>query len=179
MAQVSIKVKGADEIERKFNKLARKVKNRVPLYKRIGVNLLNEISHTFRTETHEGKRWKPLKMSTMLARRRGPRAGKAITIARRKERTVAQPKILQDTGTLRRSFVMDVSRRYVKVHVDPKKRTFKEGKFVGSPMEYAPFHEFGEGVPKRPMLPSKKRALEIAVKIADDYIKEGIKRVRL
>jgi phage gpG-like protein len=74
---------------------------------------------------------------------------------------------------------MDVSKRYVKVHVDPKKRTFKGGKFVGSPMEYAPAHEFGKGVPKRPMLPSKKKALGIAIDTVDKYIKEGIRQARL
>ena len=109
--------------------------------------MLNEINRTFKEETHEGDPWTPLSAST-LARRRGG-------IAR----------ILQDTGTLRRSFVSKATPNLVR---------------IGTPIIYAPPHQEGEkNLPERPMIPSKKRGLEIAVKVADNYIHEGIVKVRL
>lgn len=165
MTQASVKMKGVKKLRRKFNRLVRKVKNKRPLYKRIGIKLLNEISRTFETETHEGKRWKALSLATVMKRRKGKGEGR--------------PRILQDTGTLRRSFVREVKRDYVRIHIDPAKKTIKEGKIVGTPIEYAPKHEFGEGVPKRPMLPSEKRALEIAIDVADKYVGENIKKTKL
>lgn len=120
------------------------------MYKRIGVVILNEIDKNFRTESNDGKRWQPLSEITRSARREGPRAG--------------SPKVLQDTGTLRRSFVFEANNKRVK---------------VGTPIDYAPKHEFGEGVPKRKMLPTNERALTLSIEIADKYIDQQLKKERL
>lgn len=168
MTQFDVKIKGTKKLQRRFNRLARKIRNKTPLYKRIGIQLLNEISHTFETETHEGRPWKPLKLSTIMARRKGKGKG--------------TPKILQDTGTLRRSFVREVKKDYVKIHIDPGKKTIKDGVVVGTPIEYAPYHEFGGAKgrpPRRPMLPSMNRALQMSVQISDKYIDEQLRRVGL
>ena len=138
---------GTKRLQSKFKKLARKIGNKNALFQRIGVNVLNEIIKTFKEETHEGKPWKPLSPST-IARRGG-----GLT------------RILQDTGTLRRSFGSKATSRLVR---------------IGTPILYAPTHQEGERkIPQRQMLPSKKRGLEIAVKVTDNYIKEGIRKARL
>jgi len=142
---------GADALQAKFRKLAKKLKNKKGMYKRIGVKLMNEISYTFKKESHEGDPWKPLSQRTIDKRRRGDKKSKA------------RPRILHDTGTLR---------RFVR-HATPSRLT------VGSPIEYAPKHEFGEGVPERPMLPSKEMALKISVEVTDKYISQQLKKAGL
>jgi len=139
---------GTKALQAKFKRLAKKTSNKGALFKRIGVVVLNEIDNTFRDETHEGEPWEPLKLAT-IARRRGG------GIAR----------ILQDTGTLKRSFGIDATLNLVR---------------IGTPIIYAPPHQEGEGnLPERPMIPSKKRGLEIAVKVGNSYIKESIQKARL
>lgn len=141
-------IKGERELQFKFRRLANQIKsNKTPMYKRIGIKILNAIDENFRTESHDGKRWQSLSDRTVFSRRRGPRTG--------------VPKILQDTGTLRRSFAMEADNSKVR---------------VGTNIEYAPQHEYGIGVPQRKMIPSDKKALEISVKIADGYIDEQLKK---
>jgi phage virion morphogenesis protein len=141
-------IKGDKALQIKFRRLASQIKsNKTPMYKRIGIKLLNEIDKNFKTESHDGKRWQSLSDRTIFARRRGPRAG--------------SPQILQDTGTLRRSFDFEATNNQVK---------------VGTNIEYAPKHEHGIGVPQRKMLPSDRKALEISVKIADQYIEDQLKK---
>ena len=142
---------GVARLQSKFKRLAKNLRNKQPLFKRIGVKLLNEIDTTFKTEDFEGKRWTPLAPATTLRRRRGPGIGSA--------------RILQDTGTLRQSFVMDVGRTKLT---------------VGTPVDYSETHEEGLGnVPQRRMLPSEKRTLEIAVDTTEKLVKEQIRNVRL
>ena len=139
---------GTKVLQAKFKRLARKTSNRRTLFNRIGVKVLNEIDATFKEETHEGEPWTPLKASTIASRR-----GSGLA------------RILQDTGTLKRSFVMGATSNLVR---------------IGTPIIYAPPHQEGEGnIPKRPMIPSEKRGLEIAIKTANGYIKESIKKVKL
>jgi len=141
-----IRIDGVDKLQRRFQRLSRKIKNRRILFKRIGVRLLNTVSDNFDKEAHEGKPWRVLSSATIAGRRKGRGAGST--------------KILQDTGLLRSSFVMDANNSRVK---------------VGTPVKYAPTHEFGKGkMPKRKMLPSKERALSIAIEVAENYVKEGI-----
>ena len=145
---MKITTTGTQEVQRKFRKLIKKVKDKKTLFNRIGLQLLNEIATTFKTETHEGKRWAPVGEKT-LGRRRGHGGGK----------------ILQDTGTLRRSFEHKATNSNVK---------------IGTQVVYAPTHEFGRGnIPARPMLPTKKRGLDIAVETADKYIKDSIRKTGL
>lgn len=139
---------GTKALQSKFKRLANRTSNKLALFNRIGVKVLNEIDKTFKEETHEGEPWAPLQSST-IARRRG--GGLA--------------RILQDTGTLKRSWVMDATPNLVR---------------IGTPIIYAPPHQEGEGsLPERPMIPSEKRGLEIAVKTAGGYIKESIQKARL
>jgi phage virion morphogenesis protein len=141
-------IKGEKALQFKFRRLANQIKkNKTPMYKRIGIKVLNAIDENFRTESHDGKRWQSLSDLTVFARRRGPGAGSS--------------KILQDTGTLRRSFDFDANNSQVR---------------VGTNIEYAQQHEFGLGVPERKMIPSDKKVLEISVKVADDYIDEQLKK---
>ena len=120
---------GTKVLQARFKKLAKRTSNRSTLFKRIGVKVLNEIDKTFKEETHEGEPWTPLQLST-IARRRGGLA-----------------RILQDTGTLRRSYGFEATPNLVR---------------IGTPIIYAPPHQDGEGnLPERPMIPTKKRGLEI------------------
>ncbi len=150
MAQVQVRVKGLNTLQRKLNRMAKGVSNRRPMFTRIGLSVMNDISNNFQGESHEGKPWKPLSAITIERRRQGPGSG---TI-----------KILQDTGKLRREFVSKVSNNDVK---------------VGTPTSYASKHEFGESVPRRQMLPSRERGLKIAtkeviVKVQKEKIKAGL-----
>lgn len=152
---INFSVNGEKNARNKFKKLIDKLKNKTAMYKRIGVELLNEISDTFDKETHEGKQWKPLSKYTIERRRQG--------------RSVGRPIILQDTGTLRRSFVPNKA-----IRADNNKVV------VGTNIEYAPQHEFGEGrIPQRKILPSYRRGLKIAIKVTDKYINEKIKEAEL
>ena len=150
MADTKVEIKGLKETQRRFNALARKLKNKIPLYKRIGIMVLNEIDKTFRSEEHEGSKWERLSPATIAARRKGRGPGGA--------------RILQDTGTLRSSFTSEPSISKVK---------------VGTEIEYASPHEFGLGVPKRQMIPSIKRGFEIAIEVSDKYIKDKLKQAQL
>lgn len=148
---MAIRIKGGKELQRKFKKLAKKLKNRRKLFNRIGVVLLNDVTKSFKDEAHEGKSWKTLSPNTILRRRKGKGAGTA--------------RILQDTGKLKGSFAMKVGRDEVR---------------VGSNVDYAPFHEEGKGkIPQRKMLPSDERALELAVDTTENLIEEEIKKARL
>lgn len=144
-------IKGDKALQFKFRRLVNQIKtNKTPMYKRIGIKILNEIDKNFKTESHDGKRWQSLSDRTIFARRRGPRAG--------------SPQILQDTGTLRRSFNLEANNNLVR---------------IGTNIEYAQQHEHGIGVPQRRMIPSDKKTLEISIKIADDYTEEQLKKERL
>lgn len=150
MAQIEIRAKGLSTLQRKLNRMARGMANRRPMFTRIGIQIMNEISNTFESESHEGTPWRQLSPVTIEMRRRGGRVG--------------PPKILQDTGKLRREFVPRVT------NVDVK---------IGTPTSYAPKHEFGEGVPRRQMLPSRERGLKIAtkevvVKVQKEKIRAGL-----
>ena len=148
---INFKSAGINLLVNKFKKIENQFENKIPLYKRIGVNLLNEISNTFKEESHEGRAWKPLSIATISIRRKGGGRGR--------------PKILQDTGTLKRSFVMDANNTRIK---------------IGTPIKYASKHEFGfRQIPQRKMLPSRKKALSLSVSIADKYFEEKLKEALL
>ena len=138
-------------LQRKFSGLARRIKNRQPMFKRIGVKLLQAVDQNFQDEGHEGTPWKLLSAATLRGRRQGTGTGGA--------------KILQDTGTLKRSYVMDATNSLVR---------------VGTPIIYSIVHEEGVGnVPQRKMLPSKNLALGISVDVAGNYIKESMNKEKL
>jgi phage gpG-like protein len=125
------------------------------MMKRIGIGLIKEIDVTFKSEgkTRAGKPWKALSAATLAMRRRGKGKG--------------NPRILQDTGRYKGSFSPQ--------HRDSRWKVSNNLVRVGSNVEYGPRHEFGEGVPERKVLPTRKRTLSIAVRIADGYIDEKIR----
>ena len=157
MAEVKVTLIGFTELQRKFNKFAKRLKNKEPMFKAIGIKLLNEINRTFETETFEGEPWQRLSEATKKSRRRG--------------RGPEEDKILQDTGNLKNSYSPQ----------NPESRYFVSRSFVrvGTNVEYAASHEFGIGNPEREMIPTKKRALQIAVPVADFFIKRSLQRTRL
>ena len=135
---------GDTALQLKFRKLALGITNRAPLMRRIGIKLLNEITENFQSEKNEDVKWTPLAETTIAQRRL---MGKGA-------------KILQDTGRLKGSFEMEYNRDRVK---------------VGTTVVYAHFHEFGtDNIPKRPFMPAKKRALEIAIDVTERYIAENV-----
>ena len=157
MAEVKVTVIGLNKLQRKFNKFARQLKNKKPMFKAIGIKLINEINETFESESFEGTPWQRLKLSTIEARRKG--------------RGPELDKILQDSGTLRKSYAPQNSEGRYLVNNDFVR--------VGTNVEYAASHEFGIGNPKRQMTPSKKRALEIAVPIANLFVNRSLRKSRL
>ena len=142
---------GVKNLQRKFTKLAFDIKNRRPLFSRIGVLLLNAVAENFQQQGHEGTPWQALSPRTVAGRRKGPGTGSA--------------RILEDTGELRRSFTMEATNESLR---------------VGTAKIYAPPHEYGyKQIPQRKMLPSKKYGLQVAVDMADKYLKEQIQKVKL
>ena len=121
------------------------------LMNRIGIAGQAEINLSFRREGNDEGRWLPLKPATIAARRTGPNIGGGV-------------KILQDTGRLLQS-----------VTFNPRQDSVD----VGAGTEYGFRHQEGQGVPRRPFLPSLKRATEIAVKVIENWLKELARRVRV
>ena len=145
---MTVIVIGGRALQRRFRTLARGLNNRLVLFKRIGIKLLNEIDRTFKEETHEGKAWSPLSEATKSRRGRGGESSK----------------ILQDTGTLRRAYVMKAGKNQVA---------------VGTPIIYSKPHEDGTThTPQRKMLPSKKRGLEIALSAGRKFVKTRVNRAK-
>ena len=141
---------GTKRLQQKFTTLAGNVKNLRGLMKRIGIDLLNEVSLNFDNEGNEGNQWTPLK---------------AATIARRRNKIKETIGILHDSGDLRRSFVPDSDDTTVR---------------VGSPVTYSIFHEEGsDKIPKRKMLPTQRRGLEIAIDVTERYVDEKIREAAL
>lgn len=157
MAEVKVTLVGLTKLQRKFNKFAKQLKNKEPMFKAIGIKLLNEINRTFETETFEGEPWQRLSDATKKSRRKG--------------RGPEEDKILQDTGNLKNSYSPQ----------NGESRWFVSRSFVrvGTNVEYAASHEFGMGNPERGMIPTKKRALEIAVPIADLFVNRSLRKARL
>jgi len=141
------------QIQRKFETLTKGMGQRKPMFDRVGIQVTNEIMKNFKEEGNDGTRWSPLSEATINFRRKG------------KNKTNNPMMILQDTGKhLRNTFTH---------------RSTNDDVRIGTTTEFAPRHEFGLGIPKRPMLPSKKKGLEIAVKVADNFLKEKIKEAKL
>lgn len=146
-----MEMKDVKELQSRFIKLANKCDNITVLLKRIGINVMNEISKNFREEGNNGDKWAPLSATTLRSRR---------------NKNKSTVKILQDTGThLRSTFTPEISGKSV---------------HVGTPTEFAPAHEYGQGrLPKRQMLPTSARGLEIAIDVAESYINDSVREAGL
>lgn len=139
------------ELQARFRKLAGKCDNVTVLLKRIGINIMNEISKNFREEGNNGDKWPTLSEATIRGRR---------------NKNKSSIKILQDTGKhLRSTFSPEIDDKSVR---------------VGTPTEFAPAHEYGQvPMPKRQMLPTYKRGLEIAIDVAESYVSDSVKEAGL
>lgn len=122
------------------------------LVKAMGLRLLSDVDKQFRTEgSHFGKKWAPLKESTIARRRRG------------------SSRILQDSGRLKTSFI-DFG---VKIN-----RT--QG-IIGSMVEYASDHEFGmadRNLPQRKILPTQAQAKKILIPFLEASIEKVLTDAR-
>ena len=154
MARINIRERGVLRLQRRFNRMAKSLRNRRPMFTRIGISVMNDISNNFTDEAHQGDPWRRLSQTTIDARRR---SGGPI-----------RPKILQDSGDLRKSFT--------RAGGNPKV-TNNEVK-VGSNVPYAPKHEFGDAgpprIPRRQILPSELRGLQIATREITITIRRAI-----
>lgn len=104
------------------------------LLKAIGIRQRTWVNENFETEGSSVGGWQTLAESTIARRRKG------------------SSKVLQDTGTLKRSFSYKV--------------IGTNAVLVGTNIHYAQYHEFGTSrVPQRKMLPSETQAKELAVGI--------------
>ena len=143
--------RGTKGLQKKFRNLALKGGDRRNLLGRIGIQVLNEVSANFDAQGNEGKPWVPLRAATLERRRKGRGKGGG--------------RILEDTGALRRSFVMAANEREVK---------------VGTPTIYAPPHEFGfKHIPQRKMLPEQKRGLQLGIDTAEKFIAQRRSKIGL
>jgi len=163
MAILTLKTTGEKRLQRKFTSLAKGMKNRKPLFKGIGVELINEIGRTFKSQTWEGTHWIDIKPATKASRRRGEGVG--------------SPQILIDTSTLRNSFDVEATNNQVRVGSPLFLRKKDTGKVVEN---YGEIHEKGLGnVPQRRMIPSLKRGLEIAIEQARNFTRKNISKAKL
>ena len=143
--QIIIEDKGLKEFQNRFNLIAQNIDNTTPLMKLIGVKIYKWIMNNFNTEGNPVGGWKELSPATIMGRRK---EGKGA-------------KILKDTGLLRDSFNFQANKDVVR---------------IGSPEMKAIWHHFGtKRIPKRPIFPPDKIAIEIAIKEAEDFIKRNIK----
>jgi len=115
-----------------------------------GLAIMRDIGERFEGEGMPPQRWQPLSPATILRRRKGKGKGR--------------PKILQDTGHLKRSFmfggpdnVFDVS----PLHVT-----------VGSKLNYAGIHQFGwkeKNIPARPMVRKPEEVPQLKEEIEEIF----------
>ena len=93
--QMTFQQSGNDAIKQRITQIANKIKNKKPVLKRIGINLLNEIDKSFQRGGNDKGAWAP---------------DSPVTIARK-----GSSKVLVDTGLLRGSYIMKVGADFVDV----------------------------------------------------------------
>jgi phage gpG-like protein len=179
---IGITLKGLKEFNKKMVEGNKKVSDGRRLHARIGINILKLVDKGFKTEgvAVTGKKWKKISAATRAARRKGPGRG--------------GPRILQDSGDLRRSFAMDFNEKEAR---------------VGSAIKYSKVHEFGgrkkyiikprrkkslryinsrgawvfskevthPPLPRRKMLPTRKIGHQVVNKTVDNFVKKAYKKV--
>ncbi len=115
----------SQEVQAALNHLEHQLQNLQPVFDAVGETLKTHIADCFREEkSPDGINWAALDPKTIKQRRNG------------------SSKILNDTGTLRKSFAHIATNSFVEVTTDPM---------------YAPFHQFGtsKGLPARPFFPTE------------------------
>lgn len=114
----------SQEVQAALNELTHLAQNLQPAFEQIGEALKSNLAMCFREEkSPDGINWAALDPKTIRQRRNG------------------SSEILNDTGTLRKSFAHVATNSFVEVTTDPM---------------YAPFHQFGTSkMPARPFFPSE------------------------
>lgn len=128
-----------------LGKLRSRASDMTPVMTDIGEELVSRILDSFEREASPyGEKWAPLKPATILGRARRFKTKKA------KQAAVANPRILQDTGTLRTSIeIKSVGNDHVT---------------VWSRAEYAATHQFGsarKNIPARPFFPVREDRVDL------------------
>lgn len=128
-----------------LGKLRSRASDMTPVMTDIGEELVSRILDSFEREASPyGEKWAPLKPATILGRARRFKTKKA------KQAAVANPRILQDTGTLRSSIeIQSVGNDHVT---------------VWSRAEYAATHQFGsarKNIPARPFFPVREDRVDL------------------
>ncbi len=153
---LTVDIEGQEKALEKLNKLTKKVTNLVPLHKLWSASVFKWVIQNFEKEgklAQKGRKWKKLSPITIAARRKGKSPNRGI-------------QILQDTGTLRKSFAFNAP-----VRVTLADRLKSQ---VGTATKYAKKHQFGikaKRLPKRPMLPEKYSLIDRRIeKITLDFL---------
>jgi phage virion morphogenesis protein len=133
---LNIKFDGFKELFSKINTVQKRLNVHSPLLKKISILLHKSVMQNFIEERTDKEKWRPLSPTTIMLRRKG-----------KGKRT---PKILQDTGLLRRSIFPG----YIGNEA-----------FVSTNVPYASIHQFG----------AEKGSIARNVKVR---IKEHIRRVK-
>jgi len=168
-----VRMKGGPALINRMDKLGGAIQRKFEMHRRIGIELVKWGQRNFKASGLEHK-WKPLKRSTVAARRKG------------------SSKPLQDTGRLRQSFlhfratesmvrwgspmkIASYAHFGTKAHeIKAKKKLFLKFTGVsGKPVFRKSVKH--PGTPPRPLLPSNRLADRIAKTTIDGYIKEHIK----
>jgi phage virion morphogenesis protein len=128
-----------------LEKLRARATDMTPVMTDIGEELVSRILDSFEREASPyGEKWAPLKPETILGRARRFKTAKA------KQAAVANPRILQDTGTLRTSIeIQSVGNDHVT---------------VWSREDYAATHQFGsarKNIPARPFFPVREDRVDL------------------
>jgi len=150
---IEIKI-DTDRMQRSLSQVASRIDDRKATNKAVSVELYGWVVRNFKAQggLTESRSWAPLKPATIKAKaKHGYRM------------------ILQNTGALRQSFVPFSSNDEAGVGA---------AQMVGKdrPTDLAAIHQYGtEHIPARPMLPSRRQALEIAIKVYDYHISRAVK----
>jgi len=133
------------------------------LFKRISLLMRRDVIDHFDKERGPSGRWKALKK---------PRQRKRDRVARLRRRAAGKKsvkdKILQDTGTLKRSFVTDSDATHAKVAVGGDKTNKKSG---GRVVDYAIIHNEGLGDMEQ------REFMYMSKAVAKDIVKRILKHI--
>ena len=136
-----------ERLKRRVNRQLELLRTSRSLLPQIAILMYKSVMENFRQEGTDKGKWKPLTISTIMARRKG-----------RKARGV---KILQDTGLLRSSIFAEVR---------------GDEAVVGTNLHYARIHQFGGRIPARFVEPVKAKALHwVNPKTGEDMFSKGHK----
>jgi phage virion morphogenesis protein len=139
--------KQLDAVRERLRKQLEILKNTPTLLPQIATLMYKSVMNNFKHQGTDKEKWKPLALSTIMARKKGKKGGGA--------------KILQDTGYLRTSIMPEVSGNEA---------------IVGTNVWYARIHQYGAVIPPRFIKPINKKALHwIDTRTGEDMFSKGHK----